>query len=288
MKQNLVFPALMLVLGIGIGLTVGYTAGKPDVEGDSADMPSSTMPVGPRRAGAEGRHLRGFPRSVGHGRPDGSPAVAIRRLCDQLDQSPAIYTDYEALFGIYQDIRWMGPEDIRHALAELDSRQDMKQSTTTLRLMLLGLWSKFDGEGPIQYALGMNGAWQRNTAVLSGMRYWMRSDPSEAYRWYREHGDELQEELQLGAQVEAMFVAALAHEDLNAALTEIDGLSGPDRKAAFSMIARKVAADEAKREQLIAHLDKVEDQSFRQSGISDVIANWGSGEPRAALSYLER
>ncbi|MDX1680884.1 MAG: hypothetical protein R3242_09155 [Akkermansiaceae bacterium] len=286
MKQNILIPVLTLVIGIGIGVAVDRTI---VVRQDTT--PHSTQgdqPLGPRAMSGDRSPSRPDASAEAGEGVERNPAATVRRIKNQLDLSPMINMDFEALLKAYQAIRWMNPEEVRLALAELDGKPSMTQSGMMLRMMLMDVWAKNDGQGALEYSLEIDQPNNRMMGVMSSMMSWMKHEPHQAYDWFRNNRDQLKGGgIFGGSQMESLFIAALSQQDMGVAFHEIVQLKGNQRESAISMVAGSAGMDPVKRGQFIEQLKALEDEELRESGYQSLISTWALQDPKGAAEYLE-
>ena len=71
----------------------------------------------------------------------------------QIEFSPMGAMDFDIMNEVYNSVSWMGPEDIKLALAELESQGGTNQNNIMIGMMLMNLWAKKDGKGALEYSL---------------------------------------------------------------------------------------------------------------------------------------
>ncbi len=288
MKQHLVIPALTLVVGIGIGVVVDRNViSSSTSEEGSSDHQSSARQMGPRAATAGGRDARSNSKAGTRKHLDRNVVATIHRVHQQLEMSPMANMDFESMFEAYEAIRWMSPEDIQIALGELKESSGVNQGTMMLRFMLMGLWSKSDGKGATEYAMSLKQPTDRMMSVMSSVSGWMKHDPEGAYEWYRNNRSEMKGGLYGGMQMDGMFLASMAQNDMGRAFKELNELKGHQQTSAITMMASAVGMDDVRREEFLKELDKLGDENLKQSGMSGMITNWAMADPQGAVKYLE-
>ena len=288
MKNQLIIPALTLAVGIGIGVAVDRTVITTGKEGQPGKGQSSATDMGPRAAMDARVNPRGMSKAGTRTHLDRNAVATIRRVSKQLEMSPMISMDFEALLQAYEAIRWMNPEEVQMALGELGNAGGMNQNTMMLKFMLMGLWAKQDGKSAMEYATSLKQPMDKMMSVMSGVMGWMKHDPGTAYQWYKDNRGEVSGGMMGGMGMDGMFVSALAQQDLDTAFIELKELNGSNRDMALTMMAGNIGMDEVKRTQFIEQLEKLDDESLRDTGMTSMIGPWAMTDPQGATGYLEK
>ena len=261
MKGNLGMTLTLVVLAAVIGFFIGRrTSGDGDLAGagGSSTRGGMSQPGKGNRAGG-GRDGS----STGGSHRGGSPEAAIRGVVRELELSPMINMDFDALFTAYDSIRLMSPEEVQAALAELDGMETNQQIKMMLQMMLINRWSKQDGQGAVEFAMKQTQPMMKMMGMMGGMMGWVRQDPETAYAWYDQHRDEMQGGMMGRGQMDGIFFAALAQRDMDTAFERLGKLDKPSQKQALNAMAGQLVMDPVKRDEFLAKLDGLEDQSMR-------------------------
>lgn len=216
-----------------------------------------------------------------------SPEAAIRGVVRELELSPMINMDFDGMFNAYDAIRFMSPEEVQAALAELDVMEANQQIKMILQMMLINRWAKEDGQGAVEFAMEQTQPMLKMMAMMGGLMGWARQDPETAYAWYEENRDSLRGGMMGRGQMDGMFFAALAQRDMDGAFGRLGKLDKNSQKQALTAMAGQMAMDPVKREEFLKHLEAHEDKKVRDETIMMMVSTWSWQDPEGAVKFIE-
>jgi hypothetical protein len=232
---------------------------------------------------------RGMGRQSGPANdPAGRAGGGIRALARLLGRSPMIAADFEVQAAAYETIRAMSPEDIRRSLGELDGLSATPQVETLLRNMLISCWGREDGDGAMEYALGIEEPMLRTMAVSGGLAAWTREEPEAAHAWYRENRKVAGGGALSAMQIDKMFFFELARRDVKQAFAALAMVDERGREFALAAMGDATMTNVEGRTEFVAGLSALEDRALADRTLRNLIGSWAFDDPQSAAEFVEQ
>ena len=277
-------PTGLVIVGLALAFVLGRaTVGKRNGEPATPQDPTTVGAPGRRNESRWGAREGVLRR---RGEREMAPAAAIRRAARLLMRSPMIGMDFNNLFDVYEEIRWMSPAEARAALDELEEMVGNPQARMVLENMLIGHWAKRDGREAVEYAIGCEQPRRRTAALMGGLTGWAKSDPEAAYFWYMENRDGMNSGMPERSLIVGMLFASMAREDMGRAFERLQTLPESEREAALVMIPSQMAMEPGQRRAFLAELDRL-DAKTRRGGVRTALTQWAMEDPEGALAFFE-
>lgn len=195
--------------------------------------------------------------------------------------------DFDVLFGAYEAIRWMSPDEIQTALSELESMEGGSQSKMMISMMLINLWAKQDGRGALEYSLASKNQMTKGMGVMSGLMAWAKTDSEGAWEWFEENRDTVKKGGMMGSAIGPMMYAALAQQDMGKAFARMGDLNRQEKKTAISMIGMQTVMDPARRDEFVRQLETLDDKKLKDEALQSMVTMWAFQDPQEAVAFID-
>ncbi|MEM9080283.1 MAG: hypothetical protein AAGC74_06280 [Verrucomicrobiota bacterium] len=278
----LIAAAFGILTGLG-GFLVGQgrsggVEGRGEVDKKSSATLAASRSDGLSRGGRK-PDVRGYELSQ-------NPREGLKVLIDELKGSPMAQMDFEALFNIYDMVRYLDAYELEGLVADLEEMGNA-QEMVAVHMMLLNRWAAKDGPKAMEAALEGKGM-MKMVAGMGAMMGWMRSEPEQAYEWFQENGDRLGSGMGMGKnQFEAMYYAAKAKTDFEGTLGKLGEMDAGLKTAVIQQLAQSIGSDAEKRDELIASLRESGDQVGLKQARTAIVGQIAWQDPQAALAFIE-
>lgn len=285
--------------GIGMALTIGalmavlgFFVGRKSVE-EGESSASGAMRGGGAGSVRPSKSDRSAPGNVAmerlmgtDGRP-ASPEAAIRAVIRQLERSPIMGMDYDAMFEAYAVIREMDEAQVQAALLELEGAETNAQVKMTLQMLLVNHWAKEDGREALEYVLAQSDTRMKGMGVMGGVMSWMRTEPNAAYDWYQENKSEIGGGIfGSSGMIEGMMIAAMGQNDMAGAFEKVATLSKESRMTALTTMGSQVGMDPRKRTEFLEHLEAFDDEKLTKQVMEGMVSTWAWQDPQGAADFI--
>ncbi|MFP6867245.1 MAG: hypothetical protein VCA35_14985 [Roseibacillus sp.] len=195
--------------------------------------------------------------------------------------------DFDIMFGAYEAIRWMSPDEVQTALSELESMEGGSQSKMMISMMLINLWAKQDGRGALEYSLASKNQMTKGMGVMSGLMAWAKNDSEGAWEWFDENRDTVKKSGMMGSSIGPLMYAALAQQDMGKAFARMGDLNRQEKKTAISMIGMRTVTDPARRDEFVRQLEALDDKKLQDEALQSMVTMWAYQDPQEAVAFID-
>ncbi|GHC51517.1 hypothetical protein [Roseibacillus persicicus] len=272
--------------GVG-GFFVGKGAGSSGGGDEEASLPTKStlsQTTSTQSNGGTGTvqpNLRGYELSK-------NPRQGLETLLEELRQSPMAQMDFEALFGIWDMVQYLDAYELQSLMAELDEMGG-GQEMLAVRMMLLNRWAAKDGPAAMESVFEGEKGMMQMIGATGAMLGWMRSEPDQAYAWFKENGDRLGgSAMGMGKeQIEAMYFANMAKTDFDGTMAKLDGMESKTQKAVIQQLAQSAGMDPERRSELLDYLKSKDDPDLLHDARRSIVQQMAWQDPQAAIDFIE-
>ena len=286
MQKNPLFGMLGALL---ITATLGFVAGRMTHTADSTSAKTADTDSNKNgqytRLAQRGSQYSASEKRQKSSRRHNNVKATMRHLVAQLERSPMVNMDFDAIFSVWEIARDFSEDEVREALASIEGVENM-QLRMTLQMMLMNRWGKINGNAAMEHAMAAENNQIKMMQVMGTLMSWTKEDPEAAFSWFEKNKDSVGRGMYASAY-EGMIYQAMARHDLKRALDQVAKIDSASKKrTALTSIAQGIVEQPEKLQSFLQFLDDQNEPEVKKEVMSSAIMNMAMNSPEAAKKYI--